>query len=51
MTIHHCEFHNAHDLYLGGTNIDFHHNWINNLNDEGLVLDAFPRRTSASTRT
>jgi hypothetical protein len=39
-TIHHCEFHNAHDLYLGGTNIDFHHNWINNLNDEGLFLDA-----------
>jgi hypothetical protein len=39
-TIRHCEFHNAHDLYLGGTNIDFHHNWINNLNDEGLFLDA-----------
>jgi hypothetical protein len=39
-TIHHCEFHNAHDLYLGGTNIDFHHNWITNLNDEGLFLDA-----------
>jgi hypothetical protein len=41
MTIHHCEFQNAHDLYLGGSNIDFHHNWIHNLNDEGLVLDAF----------
>jgi hypothetical protein len=39
-TIHHCEFHNAHDLYLGGTNIDFHHNWVHNLNDEGLFLDA-----------
>jgi hypothetical protein len=38
--IHHCEFHNAHDLYLGGTNVEFHHNWINNLNDEGLFLDA-----------
>jgi hypothetical protein len=39
-TIHHCEFHHAHDLYLGGTNIDFHHNWIHNLDDEGLFLDA-----------
>jgi hypothetical protein len=27
-------------MYLGGTNIDFHHNWINNLNDEGIFLDA-----------
>ena len=41
-TIHHCEFHNAHDLYLGGSDLDFHHNWINNLNDEGIFLDAFP---------
>jgi hypothetical protein len=39
-TIHHSEFYNAHDLYLGGTDIDFHHNWIHNLNDEGLFLDA-----------
>jgi hypothetical protein len=40
ITIHHSEFSAAHDLYIGGTNVDFHHNWINNLNDEGLFLDA-----------
>lgn len=38
--IDHCEFINAHDLYLGGKNFNFHHNWINNLHDEGLFLDA-----------
>ena len=43
-TIHHCEFHDAHDLYLGGSNVDFHHNWIHNLNDEGLVLDTYGRQ-------
>ena len=36
----HCEFANAHDLYLVGHDIKFHHNWINNLNDESLFLDA-----------
>jgi hypothetical protein len=25
-TIHHSEFHSAHDLYLGGSDVDFHHN-------------------------
>ena len=39
-TIHHCEFHDAHDLYLGGSDVDFHHNWIYDLNDDGLFLDA-----------
>jgi hypothetical protein len=38
--IHHCEFHDAHDVYLFGTGVEFHHNWIHNLNDEGLFLDA-----------
>jgi hypothetical protein len=41
-TIRHCEFQNAHDLYLGGSELDFHHDWLNNLNDEGLFLDIFP---------
>lgn len=40
VVIHNCEFLDAHDLYLFGQNTQFHHNWINNLNDEGLVLDA-----------
>lgn len=43
-TIHHCEFHDAHDLYLGGNNVDFHHNWIHDLNDEGLFLDAYGKK-------
>jgi hypothetical protein len=38
--IDHCEFVNAHDLYLNGTNFNFHHNWISNLHDEGMFLDA-----------
>jgi hypothetical protein len=42
--IHHSEFHDAHDLYVGGSNIDFHHNWIHDLNDEGLFLDAYGKR-------
>src|SRR5262249_44272589 len=36
----HCEFVNAHDVNLVGTGIRFHHNWINNLNDEALIFDA-----------
>ena len=38
--IENCEFTNGHDLYLFGTNTVFRSNWINNLNDDGLVLDA-----------
>lgn len=40
--IHHCEFVNGHDLYLVAKNTHFHHNWIDNLHDEGLVLDLTP---------
>jgi len=38
--IHNCEFHKGHDLYLVGRDLIFNHNWINNLNDEGLFVDA-----------
>jgi hypothetical protein len=34
-----CEFLNAHDVFLHGRGVDFHHNWVNNLQDEGLYLD------------
>jgi hypothetical protein len=40
--IDHCEFVNGHDLYLVAANTHFHHNWIDNLDDEGLLLDAKP---------
>ncbi|MGH8932033.1 MAG: right-handed parallel beta-helix repeat-containing protein [Egibacteraceae bacterium] len=43
--IHHCEFFNAHDIFLEGQDVDFHHNWINNLQDDGLAL-GFDERTS-----
>lgn len=38
LEIHHCEFLNAHDIFLQGQGVDFHHNWINNLQDDGLAL-------------
>lgn len=38
--IHGCEFLDAHDLYLFGRDLRFHHNWIHNLNDEALFIDA-----------
>lgn len=38
--IHNCEFLDAHDLSLFGQNVRFHHNWINNLNDEALIIDS-----------
>jgi hypothetical protein len=44
--IDHCEFHDAHDLYLYGKDLLFHHNWIHNLNDEGMFIDAgLPQQT------
>jgi hypothetical protein len=41
--IYNCEFHKAHDVYLVGRDLIFHHNWINNLNDEGLFVDAIKK--------
>jgi hypothetical protein len=38
--IENCEFTDGHDLYLFGENTVFRRNWISNLNDDGLVLDA-----------
>jgi hypothetical protein len=40
--IDHCEFVNGHDLYLVASNTDFHHNWIDNLDDDGMLLDVQP---------
>lgn len=46
--IHHCEFHDAHDVYLHGTGVRFHHNWLYNLNDEALFLDdGTPQQTQS----
>ncbi|MDQ3762577.1 MAG: DUF1565 domain-containing protein [Actinomycetota bacterium] len=50
LEIHHCEFINAHDVFLEGQGVDFHHNWINNLQDDGLAL-GFDERTSGPVTT
>jgi hypothetical protein len=36
--VHHCEIVNAHDSYIFGDGMKFHHNWINNLNDDGIAV-------------
>jgi len=38
--VHHCEFSDGHDLYLFGTGMRFHHNWVHNFNDDALALNA-----------
>jgi hypothetical protein len=37
--IHNCELRDAHDIVLCGQDVRFHHNWIDNLNDESLFID------------
>lgn len=36
--VHHCELVNGHDICLFGPGLRFHHNWVNNLNDDALFL-------------
>jgi hypothetical protein len=38
VTVHHCEIINAHDSYVFGDQMEFHHNWVHNLNDDGIAL-------------
>jgi hypothetical protein len=38
VTVHHCEIFNAHDSYVFGVRMRFHHNWLRNLNDDGIAL-------------
>jgi hypothetical protein len=40
VTVHHCEIFNAHDSYIFGDEMEFHHNWVHNLNDDGIALSA-----------
>ena len=43
--IDHCEFTDAHDgVYLGGINVRFHHNLIDNLQDDGIYLSPMYQR-------
>jgi hypothetical protein len=36
--VHHCELVNAHDICLFGQGMRFHHNWVNNINDDALFM-------------
>ena len=36
--VHNCELVNAHDMCLFGTGMRFHHNWLNNINDDALFM-------------
>jgi hypothetical protein len=40
VTVHHCEIFNAHDSYVFGDGMQFHHNWVHNLNDDAIALSA-----------
>jgi hypothetical protein len=48
--IHHCEFRNGHKVFLNGQDVEFHHNWLNNLQEDGLAL-GFDGGTEASVTT
>ncbi len=37
--VHHCEIINAHDIYVFGQDMEFHHNWIHNLNDDAIAFN------------
>jgi len=38
VVVQNCEIYNGHDLYLFGAGTRFHHNWVHNLNDDGIAL-------------
>lgn len=43
--ISHCEFTDAHDaIYLGGVSVRFHHNLIDNMQDDGIYLSPMYQR-------
>ena len=47
VTVHHCEIFNAHDSYVFGDGMVFHHNWVHNLNDDGIALSGEAETTNA----
>jgi hypothetical protein len=38
VTVHHCELRNSHDVFVFGDQMRFHHNWLNNINDDALAF-------------
>jgi hypothetical protein len=47
VTVHHCEIFNAHDSYVFGEEMKFHHNWVHNLNDDGIAMSALAETKNA----
>jgi hypothetical protein len=45
--VHHCEIVNAHDSYVFGQDMQFHHNWVHNLNDDGIALSGTAETSNA----
>ena len=45
--VHHCEIINAHDSYVFGEDMEFHHNWVHNLNDDGIALSGEAETSNA----
>jgi hypothetical protein len=45
--VHHCEIFNAHDSYVFGDGMEFHHNWVHNLNDDGIAVSAHAETNNA----
>jgi hypothetical protein len=43
IAVHHCEILNGHDVAVAfGCNSKFHHNWVHNINDDGLIMTGTP---------
>lgn len=40
LLIANCEFVNGHDLQIAGTNVEFHHNYVTNVNDDFAYVGA-----------
>jgi len=36
--VHHCELVNGHDVCIFGPGMRFHHNWVDNINDDALFM-------------
>ena len=47
VTVHNCEIFNAHDTYVFGVGMRFHHNWVRNLNDDGIAVVGGPNTEHA----
>jgi hypothetical protein len=43
IAVHHCEILNGHDVAVAfGYSSNFHHNWVHNINDDGLIMTGTP---------